>query len=150
MAQRTYTFDIRNLLEDGLVAITASRVGQATILGTLNNPQIADLGANSRLDAMALIDVSAIDVSSADEAYRVLIQGSNSSSFASGIENLAEMSLGATAVRPGGAQNSAVGRFELPFTNYQNDVSYRYLRVNFIVSGTTPSITARVAVMLEP
>jgi hypothetical protein len=150
MAQRNYTFDANNLLENGLVAIAASRVGQATINGTLNNPQIIDVGLNSRLDAMALIDVSAITAGGADQAYRIVIQGSSSATFASDIENLAEMTLGNTAVRPGGAKTSTPGRYELPFTNYQDDTSYRYLRANFVVAGTTPSITARVAVMLEP
>lgn len=133
MGQRTYPFDIQLLLKDA-GAITADAAAQ---VGGSN--QILDMGA-ARIDAVAVIDVTAIDISSADENYRLVLQGSNSSSFASGIQNLAIMELGATAARPGGAADSLVGRYELLFTNEQADVTYRYLRAYTDVTGTTPSI----------
>jgi hypothetical protein len=134
MPKRTYTQDADLILKDR-TAITASGAGQIA-----GSPVIRDLGA-ARFEGVALIDVSAIKVSAADESYRVLIQGSNSASFASGVVNLAETSLGAAAALPGGAQVSTVGRSELPFTNEQADVVYRYLRAYTVVAGTSPSIT---------
>lgn len=133
MGQRTYPFDIQTLLKDA-GAITADAAAQ---VGGVN--QILDLGI-ARIDAIAVIDVTALDISSADENYRLVLQGSNSPTFASGIQNLAIMELGATAARPGGAADSLVGRYELMFTNEQADVTYRYVRAYTDVTGTTPSI----------
>ena len=67
-------------------------------------------------------------------------QGSNSPTFASGIENLAVMDLGNTAVRLGGAGTSLIGGYEVGFTNEQADVIYRYIRLFTVVAGTSPSI----------
>ena len=129
MGRRTYAYDQNLLVKDaGLVAAdAAAQVSSAD--------KILDVGA-ARLDAMLVIDVTAIEIASNDELYRIIVQGSSSSSFASDIQNLAEMTLGATEVRPGGAIDSAVGRYELPFTNYQDDVTYRYLRVYTDVNGS--------------
>ena len=134
MGSRSYGFDILTLLKDA-GAITASAAAQ---VGGSN--KIIDLGANTRVDAIAVIDVTAIDIASADEFYDVVVQVSNSSSFASGIENVAALNLGKSAGRFGGAQDSTIGRYELPFCTEQNDTFYRYMRLYTVCGGTTPSI----------
>lgn len=139
MPKRTYTMDADLILKD-LAALTATTVGQ--IAGA---PIIRDLGA-ARFEGVALIDVTAMDISSGDERYAILIQGSNSPTFASGVVNLAGHSLGAAASLSGGAGDSVIGRYELPFNNEYADVVYRYLRTNTVISGTTPTITHRVYV----
>lgn len=150
MGARGYSFDINTLLENGLVAVAAaSRAGQATVNGTLINPQIIDLGT-ARVDAMALIDLLAIDIAGNDEVYSVLIQGSSSASFASDIQNLAQLDFGATEVRAGGAIDSVIGRYELPFTNEQGDVTYRYCRAYLVAAVASSTFTARVAAVLAP
>lgn len=150
MGARGYSFDINTLLENGLVAVAAaSRAGQATVNGTLINPQIIDLGT-ARVDALALIDLLALDVATTDELYQVVIQGSSSASFASDIQNLAKIDFGAAAARIGGAIVSTIGRYELPFTNEQNDVVYRYCRAYLMAPVAGSTFTARVAVMLAP
>lgn len=146
MGQRTYTFDKNLVLSDGATAITAT--GTALIGGVTTN-SILDVGA-ARLDGQLVIDVSAMDIASADERYMIFLQGSNSSTFASGIENLGCLDLGATAVRGGGAQNSVIGRYELGFTNEQADTVYRYLRIRVVVSGTTPTITFGAFIATDP
>jgi hypothetical protein len=145
MGSRSYNFDIQTLLKDA-GAITASAAAQVS-----GAAQILDMGA-ARFEAMAVVDVTALDISSADESYRILIQGSNSASFASGIQNLANADLGATAARPGGAADSLVGRYELMVTNEQADVTYRYIRAYTVVGGTTPSInyTAFLSLLPDP
>lgn len=130
MGQRTYPFDIQTLLKDaGLIAASAAaQVGGANA--------ILDMGT-ARIDAVAIIDVSAVEIDTTDEDYIIIIQGSSSSSFASNIQNLAMIDVGATTTgRPGGAINSLVGRYELLFTNEQADVTYRYIRAYTKVSGT--------------
>lgn len=146
MGQRTYTFDKNLVLSDGLTAITAT--GTAVIGGVTTN-SILDVGA-ARLDGQIVIDISAMDISSSDETYRIILQGSNSSSFASGIENLAVLDVGATAARLGGAQNSVIGRYELGFTNEQADTVYRYLRIRVVVAGITPTITFGAFIATDP
>ncbi|PVE25429.1 hypothetical protein DC522_05915 [Microvirga sp. KLBC 81] len=132
MGARGYNFDkLLQLKDAGAVAASA-----AAQVGGSN--QILDMGA-ARFDAVARINVSAITVG-ADNAYDIIVQGSNSATFASGIENLASLNLGNTAVRDGGAQTSTTGIYELPVTNEQADTVYRYVRIYTKVAGTTPSI----------
>lgn len=135
MGARVFSYDNDTLLSDA-GAITASAAALVSSVA-----KILDVGA-ARLDGVVVVDVSAIDISSTDERYQLIIQGSNSSSFASGIENLATLDLGATASRGGGAQNSTVGRYEIHVTNEQNDTVYRYMRLYRLLSGTTPSINS--------
>ncbi|MCC7047200.1 MAG: hypothetical protein IT562_10845 [Alphaproteobacteria bacterium] len=128
MGQRVYNFDAEMVLKDaGLVAASAAaQVDSAD--------KILDVGA-ARMDGVIVVDVDAIEIASNDEEYDILLQGSNSSSFASAIENLAQLNLGATEVRQGGAQDSVVGRYEMPFTNEQASTVYRYLRLYTVVAG---------------
>lgn len=131
MVHRSYTFDAAMVLKDaGLVAAdAAAQVG--------GSPKIIDLGSDTaNFSGVAVVDVSAIEIASNDELYRIIIQGSNTANFSGAKENLAELTLGATAVRPGGAADSVVGRYELAFSNRQGDVTYRYLRAFTDVNGT--------------
>ncbi|WP_420104559.1 hypothetical protein [Bosea sp. (in: a-proteobacteria)] len=143
MGSRTFTFDALLQLKDA-GAVTSSAAAQ---VGGSN--KILDMGA-ARFEGTVVIDVSAIDISSTDEAYDIIVQGSNSSSFASGIENLAQLNLGATAARDGGGQNSTVGRYELGVTNEQADVVYRYVRLFTKAAGTTPSINYTAFLSNDP
>ena len=128
------TVDTLLQLHDGVAALTASGVG---VVGGSN--KIIDLGSG-RVNAIAQIDISAIDTVTGDELYNIFIEGSNSSSFASGVVPLANLNVGGATANQGTAAETA-GRFELPFTNERNGVTYRYLRVNVIIAGTTPSLT---------
>lgn len=133
MGRRVYTFDADLELKDA-GAITASAAAQVD-----GSAKIIDMGA-ARFDGLALINVSALDIVSNDEVYRIFVQGSSSASFASDIENLACLELGATEVRAGGAKDSVVGIYELPVTNEAADTVYRYIRAYTQIAGTTPSI----------
>jgi D-serine deaminase-like pyridoxal phosphate-dependent protein len=137
MGSRVYTFDANTELSDQTAAVTASAA--ATVDGSA---KIIDFGANTRVDAWAVINVTALDIASNDELYTFTIQGSSSASFASDIQNLASISFGATEVRPGGAIDSTVGQYEVGFTNEQDDVIYRYVRLYRTIAGTSPTITS--------
>jgi hypothetical protein len=130
MGQRTYNFDIQTLLKDaGLVAASA-----AAQVGGSN--QILDMGP-ARFEAVAVIDVTAVEIDTTNEDYTIVAQGSNSATFATGVQNLGMIDVGANATgRPGGAIDSLVGRYELMFTNEQADVTYRYIRLYTKVVGT--------------
>lgn len=134
MTQKNVTFDALLQLKDA-GAITSSAA--ATVGG---NAKIVNVG-DGRMDGTAIIDVSAIDVSSGDERYNIIIQGSTSASFASVIYDLATLVLGDSSVTPGDTDNTT-GRYELQFTNEQNGVIYPYIRAYTEIPGspTTPSI----------
>lgn len=135
MTSRSYTFDAELELKDA-GAVTSSAAAQVDAAA-----KIVDLGSDTAsFSGVAVVDVSAIDIANSDELYTLIVQGSSSATFASDIENLAELSLGDTAVRPGGPKDSTVGRYEIPFLNEQDGTKYRYLRMYTEVAGTSPSI----------
>src|SRR5690348_13979256 len=112
MGSRVYNFDAEMQLKDaGLVA--ASAAAQVN-----SSNQILDLGA-ARFEGAVIVDITAIEIASNDEEYDILIQGSNTADFSGAKENLAQLNLGATEVRQGGAQDSVAGRYEVFFTNEQ-------------------------------
>jgi hypothetical protein len=133
-ARRYHPFDARTAFIEGLT-LTASDIVEEN-----SADKILELG-DGRVDGVLIVDVSALDIASNDELYRFILQGSNASDFSSGIENLVELELGDTAVRQGGAGDSLIGRYELPFQNAQAAAEYKYVRLNVIIAGTSPSIT---------
>ncbi len=130
VAKRQYNFDAEMVLAEEGTALTASDIPQSGGVDI-----ILDVGAG-RFEAVAIFDVTAIEIDSNNELFRLCIQGSNSATFASSNQDLAILELGATEVRVFGSIDSTVGRYELPFINEQDDVTYRYLRLNAIISGT--------------
>lgn len=129
--QKDYTYDHQMLLKS-TGAVTATGVAQVAAVD-----RILDIGA-SRLDGRVVIDVSAITASS-DQAYTIQVQVSNSPTFANTIVAVASKQLGVASVTGNSAATGA-GRFELQFSNEENGVTYRYLRVRHVIAGTTPSI----------
>jgi hypothetical protein len=127
--RRSYTFDAALEMKDaGLVAASAA----ATVDGAA---KIVPVGSEV-FEGVLVIDVSAIEIASNDEHYRIHIEGSTSATFASAIEDLGCLDLGATEVRDGAAQDSVVGRYEIPFVNVQVNTVFPYLRVYTFVGGT--------------
>ncbi len=125
-----YTHDTLLELKDaGLVAASA-----AAQVGGSN--KILDLGGAAEFFGEALIDVTAIETDSSNEVFTILIQGSNSSSFASGVETLAATRVGHATGLAAGETTSTTGRIRLPVRNERNGTVYRYIRAYTIVAGT--------------
>lgn len=122
MPQNSYTYDNLTLLKDA-GAVTAT--GAATVATV---PRVLDLGAANIGSVKAIVDVSAMDTADTNETYRVSIQGSNDITFATGVFELGSLLIGGT------------GRSEIPFSNIQAGVTYRYVRELHTLAGTTPSI----------
>lgn len=149
MGQRTFNYDNDLLLKDaGLVAATAAAQVSAA-------DKVLDLGS-ARMEGTVVLDVSAIEIASNDEEYDIILQGSTTAGFTAGtIQNLAQMNLGATEVRQGVAAStvldSATGRYEMPFTNEQDDVVYRYVRLITVIAGTIATgINYKAFIALQP
>lgn len=134
MANNSYTYDNSLVLKAAGAAVTSS-AAIATIVDTNNGAS----GNPSIFRADAVIDITALDVASTNETYDIIVQVSNSSSFASGVVNACALKVGTTVA--GSSADSTVGRYILPFSNEVNGTIYRYVRLYTLVAGTTPSIT---------
>lgn len=130
--QYSKTVDELLKLIDG--TYTASGVGQVAA-----SNKVVDLGAG-RVNACVQLDVSAIDTVTGDELYTIVLEGSNVSNFASGVVPLRVDNMGGATANMGTAAETP-GRYELPFNNERDGVTYRYVRFNLTIAGTTPSIT---------
>jgi hypothetical protein len=171
---RTYSFDANMALSDGAAAITATGYAQyggadgIVDLGgnqnvTITLPSIADVSSitpqQPRIDAVCVLDVTAV-TTTGTASEKVIIVGSNDPAFGatSGTFQLGMMEFGAAASldqvngKVTAAPNSVGGsRYEIPFTNEQNNVKYQYAKV-YVVIANSGSITfkAFVAVLPEP
>jgi hypothetical protein len=168
--QRTYAFDANMQVSDNAAAYTVS--GYTQVAGA---DAIVDLGGNqgvtitlpaiddtstytpqqARIDAMLVLDVTAIDISSGNETYQIDIMGSNDPNFAAAAPVcLGGIQLGKGASLRGAVaqKDSVTGRYEVPFTNNVAGAIFQFLKVFVTAGGTTPSINilSFVAVLPEP
>lgn len=136
MGTKSKTFDVLLQLKDaGLVAADApAQVSAAN--------KILDVGA-SEFEGKVIVDISAIEIATGDEHYEIVVQGSNSSSFASGVACLSSLRVGdgstiAALLGTGAAVDvdDTTGRFVIPFRNERNGTIYRYIRLYTAVTGT--------------
>ncbi|TAL43840.1 MAG: hypothetical protein EPN91_05645 [Salinibacterium sp.] len=171
MGDRSYSFDANMILSDGVAAIAASGYAQyagadAIIdLGgnqniTVTLPSIADVSSitpqQARIDAYLVIDVTAV-TTSGTASEKLILVGSNDPSFAAGKTiQLGMMEFGAivSQEQPNGfvtAAPNAVGgsRYEMGFTNEQNNVKYEYLKL-YVVIANSGSITFKAFVAVTP
>ncbi len=125
--QKGFTYDALHLLKAS-GAVTATGASSILTLG------------DARWDGRVIVDVSALDVSSGDEAYELRVQVSDSASFASGNQTVGAFKFGDSTVT-GGSADTVVGRYELGVSNEFNGTIYTYVRINAVVAGTTPTIT---------
>jgi hypothetical protein len=126
---RDFTFDYDLLLKDaGVIAADAA----ATVGGSA---KILDLGAG-RVDGRVIIDISEIEVATGNEGYKLKTQFSASATFASGVIGGTLLYVGDSSLLIGESADTAIGRFELPFTNEINGTIYRYMRMYTDVEGT--------------
>lgn len=156
--QRTYAFDANTVLSDNAAAYTASGYLQAYAadgvvdLGgnqgvTVTNPPIDDLATytpqQARIDAMLILDITAIDIASGNETYSIDLMVSNDPAFAAGnAVCAASVQLGKGASLRGAVaqKDSVTGRVELGFTNNIAGAIYQFAKVYLTAGGTTPSI----------
>ena len=62
------------------------------------------------VEGKMIVDVTAIEIASNDEAYKITLQGSSKVDFADTIVDLAELTLGAAEII-GGDKDSTTGRY---------------------------------------
>lgn len=166
---RTYSFDANAVLSDNAAAYTAS--GYAQVNGadalvdlggnqgvTITLPSIDDVSTitpqQPRIDAYCIVDVTAIDIASGNETYKIMLMLSNDPAFGSGTAvNAAMIEVGKGASLDGlNMKDSVIGRYELGFTNNVAGAIYQYAKLYLVLGGTTPSIniSSFIAVTPEP
>jgi hypothetical protein len=118
------------LKESGLVASCNATV--------ITGATIVDLGLGL-VEGHLICDVTAIEIVDNDELYTILLQGSSESDFASTIEKLAILELGANEVLDWADVDSTVGRYIVPFRTERNGTNYQYVRLICDVDGTVAS-----------
>lgn len=129
--KRHYTLDDDLQLKDaGLVDASAA----ATVS---SSARVLDMGAGE-VEGDVLIDVSALEIASNDEAYTIVVQGSPDSAFtaATSVE-LCHLHLGAAETKLTDTnQDDVTGRYVLKVQNTYAGTTYRYLRLYTVVAGT--------------
>lgn len=129
------TLDSRYQLKDaGLVAATA-----VTTVG--GSAASIDLGSAKYMEGRLIIDTTACEIATGDETYRLQLQGSTTSNFASVIE-LATKILGHTSATGNPISTAPAGRHVIHFDNCPQisattgeSAPLRYIRLNTIVGG---------------
>jgi len=122
-------YDQNLLLKDAGLVATSAAATVSSAAKTLN------LGAGL-VEGYLYVDVTAIEIASNDELYKIALQGSDNADFSTGDEeDLAIIEIGAAEVL-GGDQDSAVGRYVIPFRTERNGVIYPHTRIYTTVSGT--------------
>jgi hypothetical protein len=116
-----FTFDAATVLK-------AAGLVSASVDGA-----ILDLG-EGLFDGFLVLDVSAIEVDSANEIYTVSVEGSSVSAMSSLSVCLAKKVLGNVVVPMDNP--TGIGRFVVPFRNEENGVLKRYIRLSTLVAGT--------------
>lgn len=130
------------VLHDSTSNITADAL--ATVGGAAANG-IIDIG-DVPVAFDVVMDFSAVDTTTGDEIYEIQVLGSDSSSFASGVKLLGVQIIGDYTQFVGGTggidTDNGAGRYVLTCRNFVGDGTvYRYVRLNFEVTGTTPILT---------
>jgi hypothetical protein len=116
-----YAFDANLSLHDGS-ALTATGVGTVAYF---------DVGGPYRFPAIAVANITALDLTTGNETYDLVIEGSVDAAFTTP-KQLASQSIG------------AIGRYTLPIDNDQGGVVYQYIRYKPVLAGTTPILTGVV------
>jgi hypothetical protein len=136
-------------------AFTTAAGQTLTATGYVNNNKTQiDIGPGV-FDGVVTVDVSALDVSSGDETYRLVLFGSNDAAFTNGNQEILGVMdfAAATAGRlvatiPSAsptipATGKTSSRFYMLFTNHKEQYVFRYIQFYLVAGGTTPSITLK-------
>lgn len=130
MQNMSHTFDKR---------LEHRAVGSAALTATAILGQITQRVAQ-RKAYRTLFNVEAVDVSSGNELYKVVVELSNDG-FATVESVPVSMDFGHNSVVQSGVANTAPGDVaEILWSTQQNGKSFKEARLRLIVSGTSPSI----------
>lgn len=120
---------------------TATVFGSAqTITTSAAMTNILDLKSAHHTPAKVVLKITSLKVSAGNELYVARVQVSSSATFASDIHTVAEMEFGDASVLAGDT-DTPTGDYYLKVSNDLAGTNYRYMRVHWTNSGTSPSVT---------
>lgn len=134
----SFLVDVNLQLADTQTVTTGGALTVASVA------RILDVGAGA-FKGEVMADISTVDATTGDELSLFIVQGSNSSSFASGIVNLAIAAFGDSSKTAESADNLGDERIILPLSNVREGTTYRYIRAYVLGTGTTPSMIVNQA-----
>jgi len=121
-------FDSELELKDaGLIAADAA----ATVGGSAAYVDFKD----AEVEGYLVIEVTAAEVDTGDEIYKITLQGDSSAAFATALVTLATLECG-DATQLDATADVGAGRYVIPFSNVQAGTAKRYVRLYTDVSGT--------------
>ena len=132
------TIDILLLASDGGQGAVTPAQGAITACQVAGAAKIIDTGA-ARFVGDAIFDLGAV-TATAGVAGAMVVQGSNSSTFANTVVTLGCMPVGDTASIGESADDAGAARYVIPFENQKKGVTYRYLRCGVLGIGATSSV----------
>lgn len=126
---------------DASTGLIKRALGQAAITATAYVGTQWDQGGAVITDGICLIQIEAIDVSSANETYKFRIVGSNVADRSDG-QILACAETGHAATQTIETVAGAAGQqIPIRFRTEKNDTAFRYIDLHLLAAGTSPSIT---------
>lgn len=134
-------YDVLTELKDA-GAITESAAGTVDDLA-----KVFDLGSATRLDAKAIVNVSAADVAAG--AKQVITIQVSDDSFVADIYNVGILELGDGASLVGDTDVGA-GQYEIPFNNVINGTAKRYVRIYATITEKSPVSSLNYTAHLVP
>ena len=142
-ASRYHAYDAATVFTDGVTMTEDGVVKDAQ-----GQDVVIDLGAG-RNDVDLIIDLKAIHLSGVGLEYDLVVQASNSRGFApTATQLIAHISFGGTG-RRGGAKDTPLGIYQVPFNNADPEGEYRYVRLYLVISGTTTQGTITFAARIS-
>lgn len=131
----------KNYAIDAATGLIKRATAQAAITATAYIGTQYDQQAATATDMVAIINVEAVDVASANEVYTFRIVCSNATDRSDG-EVVAMAMLGHAGTITIETRNTAAGdRLVIPFRTEKLRARYRYVDLHLTCAGTTPSIT---------
>ena len=124
-------FGIGDVLKDA-GAVTSSGYGEVDAAA-----KVVNLGAGL-VRGNCIIDVTAMVMQGNDQVYQIHLMGGDDESFTKEVA-LATLEVGVKETIEGNL-DSKLARYVMPFENEQNGITYPYVRVRHVISGTSPSI----------
>ncbi|MCK1718868.1 hypothetical protein [Bradyrhizobium sp. 141] len=124
-----------------------------TATGYFNDENAVVTLGEGRFTGMLALDITALDVASGDETYKICLFGSNDNAFGNGnvdmlaFHDFAAASAGrqvatilapSPTIPPTGRAGSIIA---IPFTNVMQGFVYKYAKLYGVLGGTSPSIT---------
>lgn len=140
-SQHSYTFDASTELRDRADGAETGSGAETKVLDFGNVTSGLAVTQVAYVAGSLVIDVDALDFTTGDESYDILVQLSDNATFSSGnVATKAKVHLGAAEGADGDDQ-SGLGRLVIGVDNEFQGTLFRFMRLANVLGGTSPSIT---------